>query len=167
MEHEADKILTRCNIVPQFVGNGDFGIGASGTALRVRLLPTVNAAQGKARPWDRDLPRIFELAQRLDAMPQAQGGLGGRWASTEAPTVVRTEPLPEDPNEVAQRHATLKTADLISIERSIRDRNPTWEDDKVTAELAAIRADQASTMPLASPFGPPPGGPPADQGSST
>lgn len=156
-----ETILTRCDIVPQFVGSGDFGIGASGTALRVRLLPTVNAAEGKAREWDDQLPHLLTLLQILDALPREQGGLGSPWAAPgEPPSVERTNPLPEDPGEVAARLSTLRTSDLTSIVEAVSELHPNWSQERLDEEVAAIRADAQATLPM---FGaravppPPPG----------
>lgn len=149
-----ETILTRCDIVPQFVGGGDFGVGASGTALRVRLLPTTNAAEGKARAWDDALPEIIRRAQLLEALPQPQGGLGIPWAApADAPAVQRTDPLPQDDDDIARRHATLKTAGLLSVRESVRERNPEWNDEQVAGEVERIRADEASNLPRALTFG--------------
>lgn len=164
LRFEIETVCQRCDIVPQFIGSGDFGNAASGTALRVRLLPTVNAAEGRGRAWDTELPIIAQRAQLLEAQPIAFGGLGADWSNPGgSPAIERSSALPEDPNEVAQRHATLKTADLISIEQSIRERHPDWDSDAIDKEVEAIRADISATLP-ATTFGgdtpppPPPGG---------
>lgn len=163
ISHKVDlvqDICMRCDIVPQFIGSGDFGSGNSGTALRVRLLPTTNAAQGRGRAWDTETPEITRRQQLLDNLTPALGGLGVAWNTPgEQPSFERASALPEDPNEQASRHATLKTADLISIEQSVRERYPDWSDDQVTNEVDAIRADISSTMPTIGGSPPPaPGG---------
>jgi hypothetical protein len=161
-----ETICQRCDIVPQWLGQGDFGAAESGTALRVRLIPTTNAAESRGRRWDGELPRITMLAQLLEQLDIPQGGIGRReWVNAAgAPAVERQDTLPQDETEVAARHATLKTADLISTEQSIRERHPDWDDDAVTKEVERIRADIEATMPAASGFGggpvPPPPAPP-------
>lgn len=149
LEYEVRTICQRADIVPQFIGAGDFGHGDSGTALRVRLMPTVNASQGVAGPWDTDLPeKILARTQMVSALPRAQGGFGVPWAKpTDPPSVKRTNPLPDDPTETAMRLSTLKTSELISIEQGVKERNPTWDPEQVTAEVDAIRADTAATVP--------------------
>lgn len=161
--HKTDlvqDICMRCDIVPQFIGSGDFGSGNTGTALRVRLLPTTNAAEGQGRAWDGQAPEITRLAQLLDALSPALGGLGAGWSDAGTPpSFERSSPLPEDPNEQAMRHSTLKTADLISREQSIRERYPEWSDEQVTAEIERIDADVEATMPAPTFGGPPPPAP--------
>lgn len=160
-QHVVETVCQRCDIVPQFIGSGDFGSGSSGTALRVRLLPTTNAAEGRGRRWDDTLPVIAQRGQLLEALPQALGGFGrdAEWTNPGGvPSVERASPLPIDENERAQRLATLKTADLISIELGVREQHEDWDDEKVQAEVEAIRADLAATVPAMS-FGgntPPP-----------
>jgi hypothetical protein len=147
----AETILNRCDIVPQFSGQGDFGWGASGTALRVRLLPTLNASEGRARAWDDELPRIVEGMVRVEALPISQLGLANSaWTEPDArPTVTRNSSLPEDPAEEASRHATLRTSDLISIETSLRERYPERDDQWITQEVERIRGDVQAMAPAA------------------
>lgn len=170
MVHVTETICQRCDIVPQFIGGGEFGgAGDSGVALRVRLLPTVGAAEASGRRWDDQLPIIVETMQLLEALPIAAGGLGREWSDPAArPTIERADPLPEDPAERDRRHADLKTADLISTRQSVRERNPGWTDQQVDAEVDAIREDVQATAPAATfggggPSGDPPP-PPEDAG---
>lgn len=148
----------RCDLVPQFIGSGDFGQGNTGTALKVRLLPTTNAADSRGRPWDEGdgLPAIAQRGALLEALPAALGGFGrDEWTNAGGvPAVERATPLPEDENEVARRHSDLKTADLISIETSLRERYPDREEDWYGQERDRILADQAATIPPT--FGSPP-----------
>lgn len=150
-----ETICMRCDLVPQFIGSGDFGAGNSGIALRVRLLPTVNAAESRGRPWDTETPVIAMRAQLLEAQSVALGGLGNSaWVNPgAAPAVERTTSLPDDPTEIATRHATLKTADLLSIEQSVRERHADWDPEQITTEVDRIRADVQATMPAAPSFG--------------
>lgn len=170
--HVVELACQRCDLVPQFIGSGDFGSGNSGTALKVRLLPTTNAAKGAGKQPDRTLPQIALLSQLLEKKPLGEGGLGNdAWTgSGEAPAFERSDPFPVDETEQATNHATLKTADLISIEQSVRERHPDWStepaDDgtpsQVQQEVERIRADIAGSLPAASSFGgPAPPPPPA------
>lgn len=143
-----EDICQRCDLVPQFIGSGDFGQGASGTALRVRLLPTTNAADGRGRPWDEELPTIAQTGALLEATPQPLGGAGREeWADAGGtPAVERADPLPADENEIATRHSQLKTAELISAETSLRERYPDRDEDWYREEVERIRSDAAATL---------------------
>lgn len=151
-----ETICMRCDLVPQFIGSGDFGQGNTGTALRVRLLPTTNAADSRGRPWDEVMPDVASRGALLERLPIPFGTIGREeWVNAAGPhDFERAEPLPVDENETASRHATLKTSSLISIETSLRERYPDRADEWYTDEVERIRADDAATVP--STFGPPP-----------
>jgi hypothetical protein len=155
-----ETICARCDIVPQFIGQGEFGSAESGTALRVRLLPTVNAAESRARYWDDEVPRILMLMQLLESMSQSLGGVGRPWSDAAGrPIVQRQEPLPEDPTDQATRHSTLKTSQLLSTETSLRERYPDWSDEDLAAEVERIRGDVQNEAPQVSFAGVGGGGP--------
>jgi hypothetical protein len=159
MQHVVETICIRSDIVPQFIGQGEFRFGRleSGSALRVVLMPTINAAESKGRSWDDELPQILRLMQLLEAKPAAEGGLGiADWTDPAGkPGFKRAPALPVDLTELANRHATLKNSDLISIEQSIKERYPQWGDDQITAELDRIREDLKQGAPARTPlFGP-------------
>ena len=149
--------LTRAGITPQFVGAyaGNEGQAETGTALRVRLIPTTSAANGKGQFWDQAIPQILLLAQLLDQMPVELGGFGVQWsAAGEAPTIERTDPLPIDPTEQATRHVALVGAELESAETAIRDLHPDWTDQQVKDELTRIEeARPTMTIPSFDPSG--------------
>lgn len=165
LRFEIETICQRCDLVPQFIGSGDFGIGASGTALRVRLLPTENAAESRGKAWDPELPVITQRGQLLEVQPAVYGGAGIAWTNPGGlPIVTRAPALPDDENEIASRHAQLRAADLISIETSLRERFPGREDDWYEDERGRIVADLRDTMPGATSFGGPAPPPPPPEG---
>lgn len=144
-----ETALTRVGITPQYVGvitgQGD-GLALSGTALRFRLIPTVKAGGGKARPWDDALPQIIALMARLDALPEADGGFGRPWADpTTPPSVERANPIPVDEVEEAGVDATYVGAGLRSRETSVRRQHPDWSDQQVTDELKRIKDEQPTS----------------------
>lgn len=145
----------RSDVVPQWIGEGDQGQAESGTALRVRLLPTTNAAHGVAVPFDIALPEMARRAQMLEATSIVDGGLGAEvWrVPAEPPAVEREDPLPIDEAEQTQTHATAVTAGILSVETSLRERFPDRDDTWIADEVGRIRADRASTLPSAT-FGP-------------
>lgn len=163
-------ILSRVGIVAEFASAGGgtrsaSGGGAaalSGTALRMRLIPTTLAAKGKARPWDTTLPKILLLAQQLDSLPEERGGFGRAWNQPDQPpSIERGEPLPTDESEETQRHVAAVGGDIESRRTAITALHPTWDQDQVQQELDQIQREKKL-------FGPPPkppqqgqGGPPA------
>lgn len=155
--YEVETVCQRCDLVPQFLGSGDFGSGNTGTALRVRLLPTVNASEGRGRPWDDELPAVSRKVQLVESAPIGAGGLQRDWKNPAGtPAIERTDAFPKDENEEANRLAQLRSADLVSIEQGIIEQHPDWTNDgpdsQVQTELARIRADIAATVPIVTPF---------------
>jgi hypothetical protein len=146
VEYKRDLVtsaLTRAGITPQFVGSyaGSEGAAETGVALRVRLIPTTSAASGKGQYWDQAVPKMLMMAQLLDAMPVESGGFGVSWSQpAERPSLGRTDPLPTDQTENAQRHAVLVSAEIESVETAIRDLHPDWSDDQVSEELERINS---------------------------
>lgn len=148
-------ILSRVGLVPQLVGRGIEGHSMSGTAIRLRFLPTENAAAGKARQWDDQLPTILHMLMLVDALPQERGGFSRHYTDLlSEPTVERGSILPRDDAEVVEENAVAVGAGIRSRETAVRDQHPEWTDDEVTAELDKINADEQL---LGAPPPPPPG----------
>ena len=146
----AEGALTRIGLTPQWVGvvTGDSeGLAISGTALRLRLLPTTKAGNGKVRPWN-VIPRVLSLAAQVDALHEDDGGLGNEWHDPEAlPTVVRADPLPVDEVEESQVQSTLLTAGARSLKTAVKAQHPRWTDDEIEAEVDAIREERKTSGP--------------------
>jgi hypothetical protein len=144
--HLVEVALTRVGITPQFVGaTGTEGLAASGTALRVRLLPTVSAAEDRAEDGKRRVPHILSLAARLDAKPFDEGGFGRPWRDPVTLPAVEPGPaLPHDENEETDRHVAAVSGRVESRETAVRGLHPDWSDEQVAAELDRIAADQAT-----------------------
>lgn len=134
-------ILTRVGLMRQFVdANAKEGYASSGTALRTRLIPTVLAARGKSRRWDAAVPYILMQAQLVDALPENNNGFGRSWTEPgAAPFVERGSILPEDPQEIADRHARAVGAGLESVETAVKELHPEWDEDEQAAEIIRIR----------------------------
>jgi hypothetical protein len=141
--YKRDKVetaLTRLRITPQWIGvqtgSGD-GYAVSGTSLRLRAIPTTRAGNSKGKQWDKALPQLVRALQRLDALPEADGGFGQQWAQAdEPPGVKRGNPMPNDEVEEATIEATLVGAGVKSVRQSVRDQHPEWTDEDVDAEVA-------------------------------
>lgn len=151
-ENLADTALTRSRIAPQLVGR--FTEGAqTGPALRARLLDSILCAEGKARAWDAEVPKVIAAAQMVDALPEESGGYGHTWvAAHEEPGMKRKDSLPIDADEQTQRIATEIGAEILSRRTAIEERHPEWEEDRVDRELEQILEDLPAPAP---PFTPP------------
>jgi hypothetical protein len=148
-----DKILTRCRVAPQLVGRHT-EMAATGPALRARLLDSVLAADGKARAWDDELPKLIRATQMVDALPEERGGCGHAWTrAEELPVVLRSSVLPEDEGEEVARHAAAVGARIEARRTAIERLNPEWDEQRINHELELISQDPMAAM------GPSPGQP--------
>lgn len=164
----SSTILTRVGLARQLTDpNTSDGAAASGTSLRVRLIPTTMAAKGKARPFDDDLPNVTMKLQLFDALPKPQGGFGRKWNKAgEPPVIERADPLPIDLTEETNRHAVAVSSEFESRETAIKALHPDWTDDQVEDELDKIFSELATFQSIGSGGGggggfqqPPPGAP--------
>jgi hypothetical protein len=150
----AEDAFGRIGIVPQFVGAGNAaeGLAQSGTALRVRLIPTTAAGEERGQFWDDKrggLPGILTVMQMVDALPRDEGGFGVSWGDAETPpSVERGSTLPEDENEVVDRNAAAVQGQIRSRRVAVEEQHPDWSDDEVDEELERIRRDVADSQPL-------------------
>jgi hypothetical protein len=141
----AQKALNRLGIDAQFAGlEAAAGRAESGVALRIRLIPSVNAGEARAQDWDDQLPKILRLAAILDARNADENGAGhgGEWSDPEGlPAVDRGSALPEDPVEHADRLRGSVAGPIMSTETAVRDLHPDWDEAEIKAEIARIRVD--------------------------
>jgi hypothetical protein len=139
-------VITRVGLVRQFTDSGtgsNDGWAQSASALRTRLIPTSLAARGKAREWDSKLPRMVGLLQRVDALPEGQGGFGRSWVDPiSIPSIARTPVLPEDPAEEATRHRDLVSNELESILTAIEEMHPLWSPMRRQLEVRRIMSER-------------------------
>lgn len=152
-----ESAVSRCGLNTQYVGVGvgPEGYAISGTALRLRFIPTDKTGRGKARYWDDAVPRILGGLARLDALAPGFGGLGRQWSDpVTPPTFTRQPGIPVDEVEEAQKHQAQIAAGVKSRRTAIRELHPSWSDADVDAELDAIREDQAAASAGSLPLGP-------------
>jgi hypothetical protein len=147
----AEQALTRVGITPAYIGvstNEPQGRAITGTALRLRLMPSINAGEARAQPWDVQLPVMLMLLQIIEARAEDDGGYGIQWADAgTAPGVDRGESLPQDEVEEAQRHTILISAGAESIRTAIADMHPDWDVDRVEEEWAKILEENEKLKP--------------------
>lgn len=151
-----DIAVGRTGLTGQYVGLGDSSgvqYAISGTAIRLKLIPTRATGDGKARYWNHAIPRILQRLAALDALPPEEGGKGQPWTNVvDLPTYQRAPGIPLDPAEEALRIGGLLGSGAQSLRQSVIELHPHWDDTQIDAEVEAIKADRASTMPS---FGPP------------
>lgn len=112
------------------------------------------AAKDKASERTRDkkilqervaIGRAASVALEIDGLIFPGKG-GGRF---DQPTVVFPDVSQEDPEKLARTLTLLDTAAAVSLEQKVRRANPDWEDDQITLEVDAIRAERQTVDPAA------------------
>jgi len=134
-------VLTRVGLARQLVdANASEGLAQTGTALRVRLMPTVASIRGKAKEWADTLPKIVTLLQRVDAESTEYDH---QWSNPEGiPSVVLQDPFPADLQEEADRHGSLIGSELESLEQAILELRPGWTYERRMFEVCRIMANR-------------------------
>ena len=135
-------ILSRVGLVPQFIGTDVQGSSDSGTALRLRFLPTVNAARAKSREWESKLPLIMMLAMLVDQMPLEMGGFGREYLTAGLrPSVKLGSVLPTDDAEQVRNTSLAVSSEIMSRETAIAEQHPEWDQQAVLEEIDRIQTD--------------------------
>jgi hypothetical protein len=135
-------ILSRVGLVAEFIGDNDrSGQAPSGAAIRLRFIPTTNAAEGKLREHRHDVPHIAELILQIAKLPAANGGFGQSVTVSGPPAVEFADILPQDESETTTDVSTAVTAEVMSRRTAIRTLHPEWDDEQIDDELADIQRD--------------------------
>ena len=148
--------LSRVGMVVQIVDSSEEGKAESGTAIRLRFLPTALAAKGKAKEHAEAIPHIVSLALQIIAKPTGDGGFG-RQVAPDPPAIEFENPIPVDESEETKDRALAVTSGILSRRQAITEAHPDWTPQQVDEELAEIRADEgAPAEPPPAPHDPPP-----------
>lgn len=141
--------IARAGLVAQYVGvNDQTGYAISGTAYRLRLVPTDKTGRAKGRYWDDGLPVAIGNLIRLDALSDEAGGFGRPWKNPDArPEIERRPGIPVDELEDAQRHAVLMAAGLESTKTAVAELHKDWPPTRVDKEVALIQEERAKATP--------------------
>jgi hypothetical protein len=148
-----ESAVSRAGLVPQYIGTGTGmdGYAISGTALRLRFIPTDTIGKAKTRYWTTGLRRVLQLMAMLDAAPPARGelsGFGRPWTNPTEPPTIRAQPgIPVDEVEETQKHRDRKGAGIESTWQAVRELRPQWTDEQVDAEVERIKAEAPSGGP--------------------
>ena len=137
---QVKQIVSAAGYSPQTFGLDISGEAHSGTALRFREQKTYRTLGRKRRYWEGG---IAHACFALLAIDQSEFGGG---ATPVVPDVV----WPEEAmslGELASTVQTLRLAEAISIETSVRKVNPGWDDKAVTAEVQRIMDERGSSVP--------------------
>jgi hypothetical protein len=152
--HITNLVKTICNrvgLVPQWIGEDVEGHGETGLAIRLRFIPTVNAAKGKTREWAHVLPLIMDLMLRVASLPIEQGGFGREVAQDEPPAVEFADPIPADQSRDLLDVSAAVVSEVMSRRTAIKTLHPEWSDEQVDDELQLITKDRETEIAQAPP----------------
>ena len=138
--------LSRVGMVVQIVDSSEDGKAESGTAIRLRFLPTSLAAKGKRKEHEKHLPQIVARALMVVAKPASEGGFGIEGLATDPPAVEFGDPIPRDESAETKDRALAVTSQIMSRRQAITDAHPDWTPEQVDEELANIREDEGAPV---------------------
>ena len=109
IEQEMDQLLQMMQLSKVLLAGKDAGQAESGTALRIRLIPTLSKVSIYARAAEKAIPKVLSLWSQLHppAIP------------IEQITVNLQDGIPEDPMETAQAALLWDQMGAISMERKL------------------------------------------------
>lgn len=136
-------ILSRTGLVPQWIGEDVQGAAETGVAIRLKFIPTTNAAKGKTREWGHEIPHIIDLMLRVASLPIEDGGFGRDVAQDEPPAVEFADPIPTDQSRDLMDVSSAVVSEVMSRRTAVKTLHPSWSDDQVEQEIALIDKDKA------------------------
>jgi hypothetical protein len=121
------------------------GSAMTATEVRARQSRTLTTRGRKIEYWTPGLADAIEALLAVQAGPLFAGTI-----EIERPTVEWQDSISESPLDLAQTALALDQAHAASIETRVRIVHPDWDDQRVTAEVTAIRTED-TPPPLADP----------------
>lgn len=152
-------ILSRVGLVVQLIGQDEGGKAETGTAIRLRFMPTQQASKGKVREFTNGIATFTALSLAIAGLEQAKGGFGRSVsgdALAELPAVEFGNPIPVDEHERTNDLAVAVTGEIMSRETAVREQHMDWSDEQVADELRRIREDLGADPVVPDPPAPDP-----------
>jgi hypothetical protein len=150
-KHLEQIALTRVGLVVQLVGESVGGHAETGAAIKLRYLPTINAAKGKAREWV-GLPTIVDLGLRIRGLKVEEGGFGDTYLDQGLPSIERADGIPVDEGEDIRTHATAVAGEIESRQTAIQALHPDWDETRCRTSSTGSRPIRTSTFDAADSF---------------
>jgi hypothetical protein len=143
--------VNRVGLVPQWIGEDVQGKAETGLAIRLRFIPTVNAAKGKTREWAHIIPHIVDMMLRVASLSVEDGGFGRPVAQDEPPAVEFADPIPADQSRDLLDVSAAVVSEVMSRRTAIKTLHPEWSDEQVDDELGLITKDRETEIAQAPP----------------
>lgn len=125
IEQSMIQLLAMLKLSRVLIAGENEGQSESGTALRLRLIPTLSKVSTFATALKAALPSVYSLKSKLDSALGAEGAPAP--FEPDAVTITLQDGIPEDPAEtaqinlvIAQTLSTLKMAGILDNKAAIR-----------------------------------------------
>lgn len=132
IEQKMDQLLQMLQLSRVLLAGKDAGAAESGTALRIRLIPTLSKVSKYARAAEKAIPKVLNLWSQLH----------GPEIPLEKITVNLQDGIPEDPMETAQATQIWDLMGAVSLERKLELQGLKEGSDAFNKELERIRGQQ-------------------------
>lgn len=136
IEQEMDQLLQMMQLSKVLLAGKDAGQAESGTALRIRLIPTLSKVSIYARVAEKAIPKVLALWSQLHppVIP------------IENITVNLQDGIPEDPMETAQTTQIWDLMGAVSLERKLILQGYKEGSEAFLTELERIRASRPAAI---------------------
>lgn len=139
IEQKMDQILQMMQLSRVLLAGKDAGTAESGTALRIRLIPTVAKVNRYARAAEKAIPKVLNLWSQLKLPIVEQKDI----------QVILQDGIPEDKLETARTAQLWDYMKAISLERKLELQGLKEGSDAFDKELERLRGAQQLAAPAA------------------
>jgi hypothetical protein len=137
IEQKMDQLLQMLQLSRILLAGKDTGTAESGTALRIRLIPTLSKVSKYARAAEKAIPKVINLWSQLN----------GPEIPIDKITVNLQDGIPEDPMETAQTAQFWDSMGAISLERKLELQGLKEGSEAFTKELERLKGAQQQEKP--------------------
>jgi hypothetical protein len=139
IDQKMDQILQMMQLSRVLLAGKDAGTAESGTALRIRLIPTVAKVNRYARAAEKAIPKVLNLWSQLKLPVVEEKDI----------QVILQDGIPEDKLETARTAQIWDSMRAISLERKLELQGLKEGSDAFNKELERIRGAQQQAAPAA------------------
>ena len=132
IEQSMDQLLQMLQLSRVLLSGKDAGTAESGTALRIRLIPTLSKVGKLARSAEKAIPKVLHLWSQLNGPEVAEKDI----------TVLLQDGIPEDPIETVQEAEIWDRIGAISLERKLAWQGFKEGSEAFDTELARLKGAQ-------------------------
>lgn len=136
-----EQIVGHAGYAPQTFGLHIEGRAETGTALRVRERKTLMTQQKKVKAWPSPLADLFEMMLIVDRV------ILKNQTSPFRPQITMADSLTPDETETATTVEIVNRAGAASTETLVKMLHPSWDQERVDAEVTLIREEKGLALP--------------------